>query len=113
MTGISPLASSVSEKHFQTQVLQLANLTGWRCYHVFDSRRSQAGFPDLVMVRAPVIVFAELKTEAGKVRPEQTAWLDALGGCERVGARLWRPSDWPEIEEILCNQRVKRAKGGR
>ena len=108
-----PVKLAVSEKQFQAQILQLANLTGWLTYHTHDSRRSQAGFPDLVLVRPPVVLFAELKSEGGRLRPEQEAWLEALGGCETVGARLWRPSDWPEIEEILCNQRVKRAKGGR
>jgi len=88
---------SVSEKAFQAQVLDLARLSGWRCYHTHDSRRSAPGFPDLAMVRPPVIVFAELKTDTGKVRREQRDWLATLGGCESVEAALWRPGDWPEI----------------
>lgn len=52
-----------------------------------------------MLVRAPVVMFAELKTEAGKVRPEQRDWLDALGRCEGVKASLWRPRDWPEVED--------------
>lgn len=95
---------AVTEKEFQGQVLALARLSGWRCYHTHDSRRSTPGFPDLVLVRAPLVVFAELKTEEGEVRPEQRDWLDALEGCEGVGARLWRPSDWPEIEEVLTRR---------
>ncbi len=97
--------AAVSEKQFQAQILQFADLTGWRCYHAFDSRRSQAGFPDLVLCRPPAIVFAELKSEGGKLRPEQREWLEALGSCRTVGARLWRPSDWPEIEETLARPR--------
>lgn len=85
--------TTITEKEFQAQVLQLARLAGWRFYHTHDSRRSTPGFPNLVMVRPPVIVFAELKTQAGKVRPEQRDWFDALGGCETAGTRLWRPSD--------------------
>ena len=95
------VGAPVSEKQFQAQVLQLAKLSGWLTYHTHDSRRSQAGFPDLVLVRPPAILFAELKSETGRVRPEQAAWLEALGGCRTVGARLWRPGDWPEIEETL------------
>jgi len=94
----------VSEKHFQAQILQLAKLSGWRCYHTFDSRRSAASFPDLVLVRPPLVVFAELKSEGGKLRPEQAAWLQALRGCESVHAGLWRPGDWQDIEEMLCRR---------
>lgn len=99
------MSEKLSEKHFQAQVLQLARLSGWLTYHTHDSRRSAVGFPDLVLVRPPAIVFAELKTEAGKLRPEQAAWLEALGGCRTVRARLWRPSDWSEIEEMLARPR--------
>jgi len=95
------VSEKLSEKHFQAQVVELARLSGWLCYHTHDSRRSVAGFPDLVMVRAPRVVFAELKSQAGRIRPGQGQWLEALGGSESVEARLWRPSDWPEIEEAL------------
>ena len=91
----------VSEKHFQAQVLALARLSGWLTYHTHDSRRSTAGFPDLVLVRPPVVLFAELKSESGTLRPEQEAWLRKLARCEGVGARVWRPSDWPGIERTL------------
>lgn len=93
------------EKAFQAQVLELARLSGWLCYHTFNSRRSVPGLPDLVMVRPPVIVFAECKTETGRLRPEQRTWLDALGACESVEVRLWRPSAWPEIKEVLMRRR--------
>lgn len=97
----------ISEKAFQAQIVELARLSGWLCYHTFDSRRSAAGFPDLVLVRPPVVVFAELKSEAGKLRPEQQAWLEALRECPGVEARLWRPGDWEEIEATL----TRRTKG--
>jgi hypothetical protein len=94
----------VSEKQFQQQVMDLARYSGFLVYHVFDSRRSDPGFPDLVLCRPPLVLFAELKSERGKLRPEQREWLEALRGCESVGARLWRPSDWPEIEETLSKR---------
>lgn len=98
----------VRERDFQAQVLKLARLTGWLCYHTHDSRRSAAGFPDLVLVRPPQIVFAELKSESGKLRPEQEAWLKALAGSESVEAALWRPRHWPEIEQTLHKGRGRR-----
>lgn len=94
-----------SEKDFQAQILELARLSGWRCYHTFDSRRSAAGFPDLMLVRPPVVLFAELKTEGGKIRPEQRRWLTVLEACPGVVVKVWRPSDWPEIEEALARKR--------
>jgi hypothetical protein len=100
--------TAISEKEFQAQILQLARLAGWKAYHTFDSRRSTAGFPDLVLVRPPVVLFVELKSEEGKLRPEQKAWLEVLSRCERVEARLWRPGMWPEIERVLC----RRGRGG-
>lgn len=89
----------LSEKAFQAQVVALARLLGWTCYHTHDSRRSTAGFPDLVLVRERV-VFVELKSESGRPTAEQSRWLDLL---RQAGAQayLWRPADWPEIEEIL------------
>jgi hypothetical protein len=53
------------------------------------------GFPDLVLARGGVVLHVELKSEKGKVRPEQSEWLAELGG------EIWRPSDWPGIQERL------------
>ena len=39
----------VTEKAFQTAVVELAELCGWKVYHTYDSRRSAPGFPDLVL----------------------------------------------------------------
>lgn len=101
------MKATISEKAFMRQVEDLARLSGWLVYHTHDSRRSAPGFPDLCLVRPPVVLFAELKSEGGKLRPEQRGWLEALSRCEGVEARLWRPSDFEEMTEMLC----KRAKG--
>jgi hypothetical protein len=100
----------ISEKEFQAQVLDFARLSGWLCYHTHDSRRSAPGFPDLVLVRPPVVVFAELKAEAGRVRVEQEVWLKALASSESVEAVLWRPRDWPEIEQTLQRSSARRGR---
>ena len=94
-----------TEAAFQRRVVALLELTGWLVFHVHDSRRSPAGFPDLVALhRRHGLVFAELKSERGAVRVAQRRWLDALReGGQR--AYLWRPADWPEIERV--------ARGGR
>lgn len=89
----------MSEKQFQQQVVDMARALGWMAYHTHDSRRSEPGFPDLVLVRERII-YAELKSETGKPTLEQLSWMEALkvAGAE---VYLWRPSDACEIEETL------------
>jgi hypothetical protein len=93
-------AGNPSERDFQTGVLELARLLGWRSYHTHDSRRSAAGFPHLVLVRGERLVFAELKSETGAPSADQRAWLDALAETP-AESYLWRPADWPEVAEVL------------
>src|SRR4051812_42146788 len=90
-----------SESSFQDQVVVLAKLFRWRDYHTFDSRRSNPGFPDLVLVRDTRLVFAELKSERGKVRACQQDWLAELAFVPCVETYLWRPSDWDSIVNTL------------
>lgn len=96
----------ISEKSFQDgQVIPLLELHGWLVYHTHDSRRSQAGFPDLVAVRGERTIFAELKSETGQPTAEQYEWLVTLHQAGNE-VYLWRPSDFEEIEKI-----VKRLSG--
>jgi len=104
------LRRRMSEDAFQEWVIALAKLHGWRWYHTRLSRRSPAGFPDLVLVRDGRLIFAELKSETGHLSPEQREWMADLA---RVGQRLfmtdpdivreflWRPSDMEQIERVL------------
>ena len=90
---------SVPEAAFQRSVVEAAEALGWLVFHDHDSRRNKAGLPDLILVRGR-IVFAELKAECGRVRPEQRKWIDALrlaGGDVHV----WRPSDMDDVMELL------------
>lgn len=99
-----------SERQFQAAVVEYAERLGWLVYHTHDSRRSQPGFPDLTMVRGDRLIFAELKAEDGRVKPEQQKWLDALNDVRLslplgvdipIEVYLWRPSLWHEIERWL------------
>jgi hypothetical protein len=89
----------LSERKWQAQVVQVARLHGWWVYHTYDSRRSQPGLPDLILVRERV-VFAELKTDTGRLTPDQRACLDAL---QAAGAEVyvWRPRDFELISPTL------------
>ncbi len=95
--GIAP---KLTEKAFMGQIVQLAKILGWSCFHCHDSRHSAKGFPDLCLVRPPKLIFAELKTDTGRVSAEQQQWLKHLQACGQ-DARLLRPKDWPEIEAML------------
>ena len=96
---------AVTEAEFQQAVVQYARLRNWMAFHPFDSRRSAPGYPDLTLVRAGRLVFAELKTETGRVSAAQVEWFDALDevakSCAHVEVHLFRPSDWPSIEDVL------------
>lgn len=104
------LAPSASEKEFSQAVVDLARWLGWACFRVHDSRRSPAGYPDLTLARDRLI-FAELKSEHGRLTPEQREWLARLGAvAERSGGlvqvEVWRPRDMNVIEAEL-RRRVK------
>lgn len=96
---MTPLISQQSEAMFQSQVLTLAAARGWHAYYTHNSKGSPAGYPDLTLVRDRV-VFAELKTGIGRVRPAQQEWLDHL---RAAGAEVyvWRPAHAREIERVL------------
>lgn len=100
--------SAQTEKEFMRTVIGLARRCGWLVYHTHDSRRSESGFPDLVMVREHSVLFVELKSEDGKVSIQQQCWLNALVGAGE-DARTWRPSEWPEIEKTVSGYRQVRS----
>ena len=90
----------LTEKQFEGQVKDLAKLYGWKYYHTWRSIHSPAGFPDCVLVRPPRLIFAELKSEKGKVSPAQQEWLTILKDIPNIEVFLWRAED-ETIEEIL------------
>jgi hypothetical protein len=89
----------VPERAFQAHVEQMCRMLGLRFYHTHDSRRSQRGFLDLVIVGRKVL-FRELKTTRGRVTPEQQEWLDALTAAGQDAA-VWRPDQWDQIQTEL------------
>lgn len=91
----------LTERDWQARVIDYARWCGWRHYHPHDSRRSAPGFPDLALVRRGRLVFAELKTNTGRLTVEQDAWLHDLAACEGVAAYCWRPCDWATVQRIL------------
>jgi hypothetical protein len=107
---MSALAARMSEGDLQTNVLDCVRKLGGLAYHTHDSRRSAAGFPDLVIVfpRTGALLFVELKSTDGRVTAEQVRWLEALRRAERIracGVYLWRPEDWVSghiVDTLRC-----------
>jgi VRR-NUC domain len=116
MKGIS----IVTEHDFTVLVIDLARLHGWRVAHfrpamTKDGWRTAvqgdgAGFPDLVLVRANRLLFAELKTDRGILTGEQRSWLNGLRGAHSE-VYLWRPKDYNEIEQVLIGRDLESRAG--
>jgi len=93
-----------TEARLLREVRRAARRNGWADYHAAISMGAPAGFPDLVLVRPPVIIVAELKSARGRLTASQRAWLERFQQCSipgRVETYIWRPGDWPDILRIL------------
>ena len=104
-----------SEKEFQNAVVEYAHLNGWLVHHgraaqVREGKwvtpiQGDPGFPDLVLARSDKVVVVELKAQKGKLSKAQNHWLYALEGYgehnDAFLVKVWRPSDWDEIEQTL------------
>lgn len=89
------VANDMRESALQDQVEAMAFDLGWKTYHTHDSRRSNPGWPDLALVHPTrgLFMVRELKTQRGRVSPEQREWLDALTNAG-INASIWRPMDY-------------------
>jgi hypothetical protein len=104
------IASLISERDWQRQVTDAAELFGWTWVHFRPARTEHGwrtpvsgplgkGWPDLTLVRER-IVYVELKAEGASLTPEQRAVHDALRAA-RAEVHTWRPSDLNPAMEVL------------
>lgn len=102
----------VKEAHFQNQVIMLAKLHGWLVMHTraVELRpgiwktpvTGHAGFPDLVLAHAKRgLIFAELKSEKGRLSASQSVWLRTLADAGQE-TYVWRPQDINIISKHLA-----------
>lgn len=102
---------TLTERDFQRQVTELAELRGWEYLHLRPARTADSwrtpvqgslgkGWPDLVLARGSEVLAVELKSDRAKPTPEQVRVLSVL---EHAGIRcaVWRPADWERIEAVL------------
>lgn len=111
----------LTEKDFQTRIIDLAHEHGWMVYHqrpawiraekkMVTPLQGDKGFPDLVLAHGErqLVIFAELKSDTGTIDREQQKWHDTLqraaGRSPGVLVQFWYPEDWPSISTILKGQ---------
>jgi VRR-NUC domain len=102
-------ALQVRESDWQATVVELLEVYGYRTLHVrrsigkgqrWATTTSIAGWPDLLAWRPNRLVAIELKSQGGKVTPEQEQVLAELADAG-VETRVARPSDFDELARWL------------
>ena len=89
-----------TEAEFLRAITELAQYKGWWVYHTFDSRRSEPGFPDLVLIRPPQLLFIEVKSQRGKITRAQKRCMDLLMAANQA-VYIVKPSDWDKVVVLL------------
>jgi len=97
-----------SEDEFGSWLLDCAHLNGWLASHTRPAMvvkngeityrtpiQGDKGAQDWILARGGVVLPIELKSENGKLTPEEKAWQKAANGY------VFRPSDRDRIEELL------------
>lgn len=95
----------MTEKEWQAIVVELAGYYRWQHFHAYDMRRSDPGWPDLVLARPGEVIFVELKTARGRLSDAQGLWVDLLTSAG-LEVHVWRPADLD-----LVHERLKRRQG--
>ena len=92
----------MTEKELQQAVVQAAGYLGYRHFHPYDMRRSDAGWPDLILLRERDgrRYALELKTEKGKPTDAQLDWLATFAACG-IPSMIVRPDDLDMLLETL------------
>jgi hypothetical protein len=85
-------AKAMLEDELAVLIRGLAKRLGMLRYHSYDSRKSEPGFPDEVLLGSRAL-FRELKQQGKNPTVAQQKWLDKLTAAG-YDAAVWRPEDW-------------------
>lgn len=88
---------------FRGEVQKLLSHLGYEYHHQAYAIGSKSGWPDLSIWHRPKKIpcfFAELKTQTGTLSKNQKNFIHSLKEATNQ-VYVWRPSDWPEIVQIL------------
>ncbi len=104
---------TLTEVDLQRAVVTMARTLGWSAYHTTFALGSGRGFPDLLLIKPPRLIVAELKGPRGKLRPGQQEWLDLFAACG-VEAYLWTVEAWTSgaVEHVLRGEGGEDATDG-
>lgn len=93
---------SVPEAEVQRTLVDALDVFDYLSYHTHDSRRSRAGFPDLMAVHrwTHVALAFEVKSELGQLSPDQWAWAEALTSSA-IAYLVVRPSNLDDALELI------------
>jgi hypothetical protein len=105
----------MKESYFQSQVIMLAKLHGWLVMHTraVEIRpgvwktpiQGHAGYPDLTLAhKYKGVIFAELKSDTGRVSTMQKAWHETLSAAGQE-VYVWRPKDIQAISDRLAKRK--------
>jgi hypothetical protein len=93
----------MKESELQSVVIDLLNAFNWRFTHFRPAMRQSgrwstpisghAGYPDITATKNGAILFIELKSEKGRIRPDQHEWLNDLSINPHIEAYVLRPGD--------------------
>ena len=99
----------MTERQLSKAVVQLAEMLGWRCYVIQNTRaaglRSHTGpgWPDVFAVKGGRALAVELKVRGRKPTQAQLDWLRELGMVPGVESYLWTEMSWQDgtVESVL------------
>ncbi len=109
MSARDVLSKAMTEDELLTAIIEAATWNGWLAHHVRRSdkaiQQGRSGFPDLVLARNGRVLFLELKSEGGRVSPDQGAWLEELTSRSAVQAWIIYPSQLDDMLRVLRDLR--------
>jgi VRR-NUC domain-containing protein len=104
----------LSEAEWQKQIEDALDLFGWWYMHIPSNvivcffchkknfRGIAKGFPDLLAIRPPHILWLECKTELGQLKPEQRRVGAMLEACGQKWVHA-RPRDRERVLELIAH----------
>ena len=90
----------MTERDFQRIVVYALKLRGYIVWTVPNMTQTARGLPDVIAIHPnhpQRLLCYELKSERGRIRPEQEIALGALAMAKDVDARVIRPSYWADV----------------
>lgn len=116
LSTVVQYADTYTEAEFSNLVVARFRDAGWMCFHAERGRgrdgdwmtnTSDPGLPDWLFIKAPTVLFIELKKQRrSKPSPDQVRVIAELQQCTSVEAYFGRPADFPALI-ALCDMGVK------